>query len=139
MLLVVVLTIVTFVAVISVDEAFMAGVVEDLTAAVEVEDFKAEDVFNFEELNAFVDVGTELEEVCTTAAFVETTVPALATSQNTAGVYTGIGNVVPYPATPHAGFVGAVYSAGGLVVVTVVVNVVKLTPATEVAAQYPVP
>lgn len=57
----------------------------------------------------------------------------------TVGVYTGIGRVVSYPATPHAGFVGDVYPAGVAVVVIVVVNVVNATPAVDLAAQYPVP
>lgn len=64
--------------------------------------------------------------------------PAEAGDQKTAGVYTGIGSVVPYPATPQAGLLGAVYPAGGLVVVTVVVKVASEEPV-DVPAQYPVP
>jgi hypothetical protein len=42
--------------------------------------------------------------------------------------------VTPYPAIPHAGLVGEVNPAGGEVVVTVVVKVVR-DEAVDVAAQ----
>jgi hypothetical protein len=46
--------------------------------------------------------------------------------------------VTPYPEIPHAGLVGEVKPAGGLMVVTVVVKVVS-DEAVDVAAQQPVP
>jgi hypothetical protein len=73
------------------------------------------------------------EDVLTTAA-----TPLLTGDQNTAGVYTGIGIVIPYPPTPHAGLTGDVNPLGLAVVVAVVVKVVKGSPV-EVPAQYPVP
>ena len=63
-------------------------------------------------LDAFVvEAGTDDEEVLTTAATLDVEVlnaPGDAGDQNTAGVYTGIGSVTPYPATPHAGLAGGV-------------------------------
>ena len=47
--------------------------------------------------------------------------------------------MTPYPLTPQAGLVGLVNAAGGVFVVTVVVNVVSDCPFVDVAAQYPVP
>jgi hypothetical protein len=58
---IVVLTIATFVEVTNVDQAWITEDVEDLTTAVDDEDFTTEDAARFEALDTFVDVGTELE------------------------------------------------------------------------------
>jgi hypothetical protein len=79
-----------------------------------------------------VEARTE-EDVLTAAA-----TPLLTGDQNTAEVYTGIGIVIPYPPTPHAGLTGDVNPLGLAVVVAVVVKVAKGSPV-EVPAQYPVP
>lgn len=88
----------------------------------------------------FVEAGTEDDVAFTATAttFEELTTPLDTGFHNAAGVYTGMGILVPYPATPQAGLVGAVNPAGAAVEVTEVVNVARGRPV-DFPAQYPVP